>query len=75
MQISNELSLNKKADKHVCMICPLAKQKRSPFVCRNNVASKSFDHIHCDIWGPYHVNSYQEHRYFVTIVDYDNIVI
>ena len=28
-----------------------------------------FDLIHCDIWGPYHLNSHSGHKYFLTLVD------
>ena len=28
-----------------------------------------FDLIHCDIWGPYHLNSHSGHRFFLTLVD------
>lgn len=47
----------------------ISKTKEISFVCKNNVASKSSDLVHCDIWGPYHVNYYKGHHYFVTIVD------
>ncbi|KAJ9538691.1 hypothetical protein OSB04_031424 [Centaurea solstitialis] len=52
-----------------CMVCPLAKQKRLPFVSLNNMSKEAFDLIHCDVWGPFHTHSYQGHRFFLTIVD------
>ncbi|KAJ9554588.1 hypothetical protein OSB04_018633 [Centaurea solstitialis] len=36
-----------------CMVCPLAKQKRLPFVSLNNMSKEMFDLIHCDVWGPF----------------------
>ena len=52
-----------------CYICPLAKQRRLPFVAHNNLAAKPFDIVHCDVWGAYHVASHAGHRYFLTLVD------
>ena len=63
------LGCNKSCNNAPCNVCPLAKQKRLPFVSANNISNKPFELIHCDIWGPYHINSHQNHRYFITIVD------
>ena len=52
-----------------CYVCPLAKQRRLSFVAHNNMAENAFDVIHCDIWGPHHIASYTNHRYFLTLVD------
>ena len=52
-----------------CYICPLAKQKRLPFVCNNHMSPNPFDLLHCDIWGPFHIPSYSGHRFFLTLVD------
>jgi len=52
-----------------CTICPLAKQKRLPFLHSVIVSTSSFDLIHCDIWGPFSVGSRNGHHYFLTIVD------
>ena len=67
--ISSSLHLNKVDEKHICTICPLAKQKRLSFKSANNVAKIPFELIHCDLWGPYHLPDHKENRYFVTIVD------
>ena len=32
-----------------CYVCPLAKQKRLPFISHNNRHSRPFDLVHCDI--------------------------
>uniref|UniRef100_A0A2N9GA05 Integrase catalytic domain-containing protein n=1 Tax=Fagus sylvatica TaxID=28930 RepID=A0A2N9GA05_FAGSY len=42
-------------DVHTCNVCPLAKQKRLPFPNNTHLSSQSFDLLHVDIWGPYHV--------------------
>lgn len=52
-----------------CNVSPLAKQKQLPFVSMNLLQKDCFTLIHCDIWGPYHILSYQGFRYFATIVD------
>ena len=52
-----------------CSACPLAKQRRLSFVSHNHLSKCAFNLIHCDIWGPYHVPTYNEHRYFLTLVD------
>ena len=54
---------------NVCDICPLAKQRRLPFSVSQSNSNKSFDLIHCDIWGPFGTTSYSGFRYFLTIVD------
>jgi len=52
-----------------CTICPLARQTRKPFPLSRNRAEDIFHLIHVDIWGPYKVPTYNENRYFLTLVD------
>lgn len=52
-----------------CYICPLAKQKRLPFVSHNKLSKLPFDLIHCDIWGPYHIPTHAGHQCFLTLVE------
>jgi hypothetical protein len=52
-----------------CTICPLAKQKRLPFVSKNHVCDSAFDLVHIDVWGPFNVPTPDGFRYFLTIVD------
>lgn len=52
-----------------CSICPLAKQMRLSFVSNNHLSIDTFDLIHCDTWGPYHIPTHAGHRYFLTLVD------
>ncbi|XP_021624990.1 uncharacterized protein LOC110624181 [Manihot esculenta] len=40
-----------------CPICPLAKQARLPFPRSHTLASRPFELIHIDIWGPYKITS------------------
>src|ERR1051325_8198555 len=52
-----------------CEVCMRAKHPRDKFHLSNNKASRIFEKIHCDLWGPYrHVSSCGA-RYFLTIVD------
>lgn len=52
-----------------CTTCPLAKQRRLCFNDNSSLATKPFDLIHADIWGPFSVPTSLSHRYFLTIVD------
>lgn len=52
-----------------CYLCPLAKQRRLSFECNNHLSINPFDLVHCDIWGPYHVESYTGYKYFLILVD------
>ena len=54
---------------HVCKVCPLAKQKRLSFPSSENIYSSAFELLHVDIWGPFHVPTIDEYKYFFTIVD------
>lgn len=55
--------------KHICEVCPLAKQTRVPFHHSEIKTSAPFDLIHCDIWGPHRNPTHSRARYFLTIVD------
>lgn len=57
-------SLNK-----ACDVCPQAKQTRESFPNSNSKASRIFELIHCDLWGPYKTPSSGGARYFLTLVD------
>lgn len=52
-----------------CSICPLAKQKRLPFVSNSHMSQFSFDLVHCDIWGPYNAFTIHDEGFFLTLVD------
>lgn len=53
----------------VCVTCPMAKFTRLPFPISESHASKPFELIHTDIWGPYKVCTRRKFKYFLTIVD------
>ncbi|XP_075097814.1 uncharacterized protein LOC142175140 [Nicotiana tabacum] len=52
-----------------CIVCPCAKQTRLPFPTSSIQSKDYFDLIHIDLWGPYKVPTWDENRYFLTIVD------
>nr|GMC82663.1 Retrovirus-related Pol polyprotein from transposon TNT 1-94 [Ipomoea batatas] len=52
-----------------CEVCFRAKQPREKFPLSNNRASRIFEKIHCDLWGPYRHQSSCGARYFLTIID------
>lgn len=56
-------------NKHVCEICPLAKQTRLSFPTRLINTIAPFDLVHCDVWGPHKIHTHFGARYFLTIVD------
>lgn len=56
-------------NKQVCVICPLSKMTKLPFIASDSHASAPFNLIHTDIWGPYKVTTKGKFRYFLTIVD------
>lgn len=53
----------------VCLTCPMAKFVKLPFSASESCASKAFELIHTDIWGPYKVPTRKKFKYFLTIVD------
>ena len=62
-------SSSKKKLHHVCDVCPMAKQTRDCFPSSTNKASRLFELVHCDLWGPYSVPSSCGATYFLTLVD------
>ena len=52
-----------------CNVCPLAKQKRLPFLHSVTTSSSCFDLVHVDIWGPYSTLTLFGSKYFLTLVD------
>lgn len=53
-------------------ICPMARQSRLPFSTRTTTSRKCFDLLRIDLWGPYHIKTYNHFRYFITYVDDHN---
>jgi hypothetical protein len=62
-----EIVLNK--DEFCCDVCHLAKQKKLSYELSTSRASKCFELLHMDIWGPFSVSTLHGHKYFLTIVD------
>ena len=52
-----------------CEVCFRAKHPRDRFYLSENKASRIFEKVHCDLWGPYRHPSSCDARYFLTIVD------
>ncbi len=53
-----------------CSACQFGKQHRSPFTGSTPPASRKFERIYCDIWGPARVTSAVcKFRYFIVFVD------
>ena len=52
-----------------CDVCHLAKQRRLSYSTSLSRASKIFELIHLDIWGPFSKISINGHKYFLTILD------
>lgn len=52
-----------------CIICSLAKQKKLPFPNNHLFSEKTFDLIHCDVWGPLSTLTIECHIYFLIVVN------
>ena len=64
------LQYNKDMDAiNTCHVCPLAKQTRLSFPVSETRATKCFDLVHLDLWGPYKIPTFDKEHYFLTIVD------
>ena len=69
LQIEDLKGLNSQSTESTCIICPLAKMTKQPFQASVSRAKEPFELIHIDTWGPYRVNSKNNERYFLTVVD------
>ena len=54
---------------NMCSVCSKARQHRLPFSHSRIHSTHIFGLIHIDMWGPYRVQTYNDYRYFMTIVD------
>lgn len=52
-----------------CTVSPLAKQVKLPFPISTTSSQSIFERLHSDVWGSNKVPTYDDKRYFVTIVD------
>ena len=57
------------ANDKVCVTCPMAKMFKLPFYQSNTTTTAVFELLHIDIWGPYRIPTYKNHRFFLTLVD------
>lgn len=53
----------------ICQICPKARMHKHSFSISSIKTSKPFELIHVDIWDPYKHSTYNDYKYFLTIVD------
>ena len=53
----------------VCDICHYSRHKKLPFNLSENKASKCYELLHFDIWGPVSTQSIHSHKYFITALD------
>ena len=59
-------STSRKKLNKACEVCPQAKQKRDSFPVSDSKASRIFELIHCDLWGPNKIPSSCGAHYFLT---------
>lgn len=65
---NNAICINKTSTK-LCESCQLGKSSRLPF-SSTFVATRPFERIHCDLWGPSPVFSVQGFKYYVIFIDH-----
>lgn len=53
----------------VCTICRMDRPVGLPFNQSTTQSRTIFDLHHINLWGPYHVPTYDNYRYFITLVD------
>lgn len=53
----------------ICSSCQVGKSCRLPFVLSNKTATAPLNKIHCDLWGPAPVPSFQNMKYYAIFVD------
>ena len=53
----------------MCDVCHLAKQRKLPYSMITSRASKIFELIYLNIWGPFSKTSIHGHMYFLSILD------
>lgn len=51
-----------------CLICPIAKQSKLGFSHSQTKSSCVFELIHMDIWGLFHISTYNGEKYFFNII-------
>ena len=61
--------LFRNSDSFFCEVFQLEKHARIPFPIHGYTASKPFALIHNDLWGPSHVTSVSNKRWFISFID------
>jgi len=56
-------------DSILCDTCMMSKFHRLPFQRSNSLASKSFELVHMDLWGPYKTPDISGAHSFLTVLD------
>ncbi|KAF7142376.1 hypothetical protein RHSIM_Rhsim05G0026100 [Rhododendron simsii] len=76
MRVVNHLKKNKlisssnnKPIDFICSSCQLGKACRLPFLSIEDHCENPIEKIHCDLWGPAPVVSFQKFRFYVIFVD------
>lgn len=50
-------------------VCHFARHKKLPYSLSSSRATKCYELIHFDIWGPVSTSSVHGHKYFLTALD------
>ena len=53
----------------VCVTSLMAKMFKLPFYQSNTATTSVFELLHINIWGPYRIPTYKNHKFFLTLVD------
>lgn len=64
-----ELAHCVKGQEQVCFTCPHSKFIQLPYELSHSHASKPFELLHLETWGPYRISTQGKFRYFLTLVD------
>ena len=67
--LSQDFPFISKHTMEMCDVCHLAKQRKLSYSASMSKASKIFELIHLDIWGPFSKVFVHGHKYFLTILD------
>lgn len=69
LKSSNAIVVNKGQTSPLCESCQMGKSSRLKFFQSSSSVSQPLGRIHCDLWGPSPIVSYQGFRYYVVFVD------
>lgn len=69
LKSSNAIVVNKGRTSPLCESCQMGKSSRLKFFQFSSSVSQPLGRIHCDLWGPSPIVSYQGFRYYAVFVD------